>query len=300
MKLAEAVELYLLRESLRLRSGWRPEYRNYGVRGFLKRCRRKSLDRVTQADIEEFADWLQGAQVRGRPYSSSLRSEWLCDLRRFLTWCRSEKLILADLSGWVPRVRIEKKVPHVPSVEEVQRLLAWPPDDTPLGIRRRGFWELAYGTGLRLGELVALDLGDLDLGEGWLVVREAKNGRSRLAPLGETATAAVKAWLEVRPRLWTERAGEALWIGLTGIRLPCAVAVEEMSRASTDLGFRVTMHSLRHAFATHLLQAGAPVRAVQELLGHICVNSTQRYTRVAINDLRSMLSRCHPRGRRVQ
>ncbi len=300
MKLAEAVELYLIQDRLRLRGGWKPDYRNYGLRRFLKRCRRKSLDRVTRVDIDEFASWLQRARVRGRPYSSSVRSEWLGDLRRFLAWCCAQKLVLADLSGWVPSVRVEKRLPRVPSVEEVGRLLSWPPEDTPLGLRRRGLWELAYGTGLRLGELLALDLAALDLGAGWLEVREAKNGRSRLVPLGEASAAAVKAWLEARPCFWTEQAGEALWVGVKGKRLASAVVVEEMSRASRALGFRVTMHALRHAYATHLLRAGAPVRAVQELLGHLCLNSTQRYTRVAVDDLRSMLGRCHPRGRRMQ
>lgn len=293
MKLADAVELY--RMHCRLRGGWKPQYRNTGVRWFLKTCRRKRLDRVTREDVEAFADLVQRARFQGRPYSSVRRSEWLTDLRRFLGWCCSQRLLLADLSGWVPRVQVRHKLPRVPSVEEVRQLLAWPPEDTPLGLRRRGLWELAYGTGLRLGELLALDLSDLDLGEGWLVVREAKNGRSRLAPVGEAAAAAVRAWLEVRPRLWTERAGEALWVGLTGIRLPPSCCVEEIGRASKALGFRVTMHSLRHAYATHLLQAGAPVRVVQELLGHVSIDSTQRYTRVSLIDLRGMLRRHHPR-----
>lgn len=295
MKLIDAAELY--QTHIQLRGGWRPEYRNYGLRRFLKRCRRKILDRVTRQDIEEFAEWLQHARVRGRPYSSSVRSEWLGDLRRFLAWCCSQKLLLADLTGWVPKVRVEQNPPRVPSVEEVRRLLSWPPEDTPLGLRRRGLWELAYGTGLRLGELVALDLGDLDLGGGWLVVRYAKNGHSRWAPVGDTAAAAVRAWLEVRSQLWRERAGEALWVGLTGIRLPHSCAVEEIKRASRALGFRITMHSLRHAYATHLLQAGAPVRAVQELLGHAVLQSTQRYTRVTLTDLRSMVTHCHPRSK---
>lgn len=295
MKLSDAVQLYQVH--YRLRGGRRPEYRNYGLRRFLKRCRRKSLDRLTRVDIEEFADWLQRARVRGRIYSSSVRSEWLGDLRRFLAWCCSQKLLLADLSGWVPKVRIEKNLPRVPSVEEVGRLLAWPPENTPLGLRRRGLWELAYGTGLRLGELLALDLGDVDLGEGWLVVRQAKNGLPRLAPVGEAAASAVRAWLEVRAQLWSERAGEALWVGLTGIRLPSSCAVEEIKRASQALGFRVTMHSLRHAYATHLIQNGAPVRAVQELLGHAVLVSTQRYTRVCLTDLQRMLAHCHQRFR---
>ncbi len=293
MKLLEAVELYLVHFRLRGRS--RPEYRNYGLRRFLRCCRRKSLERVTRVDIEEFAEWMQRARFRGRPYSSAVRSTWLSDLRLFLAWCCSQKLLLTDLSGWVPRVRIQKNLPRVPSVEEVCRLLAWPPENTPLGLRRRGLWELAYGTGLRLGELLALDLADVDLGEGWLVVRQAKNDRSRLTPVGERAAAAVRAWLEVRLQLWSERAGDALWVGLTGVRLPSSCAVEEIKRASQALGFRVTMHSLRHAYATHLIQNGAPVRAVQELLGHAVLVSTQRYTRVTLTDLRGMLRRHHPR-----
>lgn len=293
MKLVDAVELYRIHCQLRARS--RPNYRNYGVRWFLKTCRRKRLERVTREDVEAFAELVERARFKGRPYSTARRSEWLGDLRHFLGWCCSQKLLLADLSGWVPRVQIRHKLPRVPSVEEVNQLLAWPPEDTPLGLRRRGLWELAYGTGLRLGELLALNLSELDLGEGWLVVREAKNGRSRLVPVGEAAAAAVRAWLEVRPRLWTERAGEALWVGLTGIRLPSSCCVEEIDRASKSLGFRVTMHSLRHAYATHLLQAGASVRAVQELLGHVVLQSTQRYTRVTLVDLRGMLRRHHPR-----
>lgn len=293
MKLTEAVELYCTHCRLRGRS--RPQYRNYGLRRLLKCCQRKSIESLTRLDLEMFADSVQNAQFQGRPYSSSMRSEWLNDLRHFLAWCSSQNLVLADLSGLVPRVKIRQRLPQVPSEDEVRQLLAWPPLDTPQGLRTRGLWELAYGTGLRLGELLSLDLADIDLGERWLVVREAKNGHSRLAPLGETAASAVYAWLEVRQQLWTPRAGEALWVGLTGVRLPRSCAAEEINTASRALGFRVTMHALRHAFATHLLQAGAPVRIVQELLGHVALNSTQRYTRVVVTDLRKLL-RHHPRG----
>lgn len=246
--------------------------------------------------METFAAWVQRARLRGRPYAELTRSSWLSDLRRFLAWCRDRGLVLTNPAGWVPEMRQGGRVPRVPSREEVVRLLDAPSPETAVGLRRRGLWELAYGTGLRLGELLALELGDLDLAEGWLVVREAKNGRERLAPVGDTATKAVLAWLEARALLWTPRAGEALWIGEGGSRLARQTAVVELQRVARPLGLRVTMHGLRHAFATHLLRAGAPVRVVQELLGHKDLRSTQLYTRVTLTDLHGMLRRHHPRS----
>ena len=186
------------------------------------------------------------------------------------------------------------------SVEDVRALVEAPEPSTPTGLRDRAILELLYGAGLRISELVGLDVDDVDLDEGtsgsW-----ARAARSGTCPLGRYAREAVSAYLtRARPALATVRTRGALFLNVRGGRLTrqsCArILGDAASRAGIDR--RVTPHDLRHSFATHLLEGGADVRVVQELLGHASVATTQIYTLVTKEHLREVYYSSHPRARR--
>ncbi len=165
-------------------------------------------------------------------------------------------------------------------------------------LRDRAALEVLYGAGLRVGELCGLDLEDVDLDAGWVRVR-GKGGRERLAPLGEPAADALGEWLCAgRPRLWRSAAGPAVFCNARGGRLSqrSVRTLVGVRAAAVGAGVRTTPHTLRHSFATHLLDGGADLRVVQELLGHARLATTQIYTHLTAERMRSAYARAHPRA----
>lgn len=223
---------------------------------------------------------------------------------RYLRFLVGERLLLADPSAALVIAPPPRSLPRrVLNESQVRRLLE-ATDTTPLGIRARAILELLYSSGLRRAEVAALDLQDLDLTGGTVLVRRGKGGKGRVVPLGATAARALLRYIEdVRP-LWLESAATtALFLAASG----CGRAGQRLSTssiwltvrhaaASSGLG-RVATHALRHAVATHLVRAGADVRHVQEILGHSKVETTEIYTHVAVRDLARAHARSHPRGR---
>ncbi len=195
--------------------------------------------------------------------------------------------------------RQDKKLPHFLSEEDLIRLLEAPPADTPLGLRDRAILDTLYSAGLRVSELTGLDLDDLDLDAGLARVR-GKGKRERLAVLGPQALAALKHWLEVRetvaggPRA---RGRAAVFLNKNGTRLTSRSVGRMLEKylAAAGLDPRTSPHTLRHSFATHLLDRGADIRGVQELLGHRSLATTQVYTHVTTNRLRDSYHKAHPR-----
>ena len=194
--------------------------------------------------------------------------------------------------------RTGRPLPHFLTVADVGRLLDTPGDD-PLGRRDRAIFETLYSAGLRVSELVGLDVADCDLGDGVVVVR-GKGKKERLALLGEPAADAVRAWLPDRQRIQAEygQTSPAVFVHRRGGRLSTRsvgrLFVKHLRRAGLDP--RTTPHTLRHSFATHLLDAGADLRGVQELLGHKSLATTQVYTHVTAQRLREAYRKAHPRA----
>ena len=185
-------------------------------------------------------------------------------------------------------------------MDDVRRLLEAPEESSPNGVRDRAILELLYGSGLRISELTGMDVDDLDLEEGSLRVL-GKGGKEREVPLGSFAHEAVGAYLtRGRPALATGVSRGALFLNARGGRLSrqsCARLLGQYVRVA-GIDRRVTLHTLRHSFATHLLEGGADVRVVQELLGHASVATTQIYTLVTARHLREVYEESHPRARR--
>jgi integrase/recombinase XerD len=236
----------------------------------------------------------------GQPYAATSVVRSLSAVRSFHRFMVREGVLEADATRSVVRPRLPRTLPHPVPVDEIQRLLDAPDPATTTGVRDRAILELLYGAGLRISELVGLDVDDVDLDEGAVRVM-GKGRKEREVPVGRFACDAVAAYLTAaRPSLVGPKTRGALFLNTRGGRLTrqsCDRILKTYARAA-GLDRRITLHSLRHSFATHLLEGGADVRVVQELLGHASVATTQIYTLVTREHLREVYYTTHPRARR--
>ena len=204
-----------------------------------------------------------------------------------------------DPSGRLRPPKAPRRLPKALTIDQVESLLGAPSVEDPLGIRDRALLELLYATGARVSEAVGLDVDDLAHGD---VLRlRGKGSKERIVPIGSFARAAVDAYLtRVRPGLAVKgRASARLFLGARGAPLSrqSAWLVIRAAAENAHITAEVSPHTLRHSFATHLLQGGADVRVVQELLGHASVATTQIYTHVSVDTLRDIYATSHPRAR---
>jgi integrase/recombinase XerD len=219
-------------------------------------------------------------------------------LRHFFAQLKREGLLQQDLSTALDLPRLDRLLPEMLREDEVERLLEAPVSSTPLGLRDRALLEVLYASGLRAGEIVALRLENF-LREEKLLRVIGKGNRERLVPVGEKAIAALEAWLtRGRPQLVRATTGGEIFLGDHGRRLT-STRVWQIVRAMAQLaGLQkpIWPHLLRHSFATHLLSRGADLRAIQEMLGHASLATTQVYTHVDQARLRQIHRNFHPRA----
>lgn len=269
---------------------------------FLRRRGVKNAGRASEADVAGFVAHLSRAKRGGGgTYRTSSVVRALSSVRSLHRFLLREGAAKRDPSGAVVRPRLPRSLPRPISVDEILRLLAAPVEGTSPGLRTRAVLETLYGAGLRVSELVGLDVDDLDLDDGYVRVM-GKGGKEREVPLGRHAVKALEAYLRRgRPALATSRSRSALFLNQRGGRLTrqgCAKLLAEHTKRA-GIRRRVTPHTLRHSFATHMLEGGADVRVVQELLGHASVATTQVYTLVTREHLREVYLAAHPRARRA-
>lgn len=285
---------------------------------FLARSRGVKRTTLGGGDVTTTAirDFLGELHRRGNSRASAARR--VSALRTFARYLRREQVIEDDPTALVGTPTLEKKVPAHLSEDEVARLLQTPDGESPLGRRDRAILELFYASGLRLSELVGLDLEDVDLG-GRMVRVLGKGRKERIVPFNRSAASALRAYLAGREALvaaapTTRGAGrlgsrpvrravraerrDPLFVNYRGGRLT-ARSVHRLVRryvALCSTRFGISPHALRHSFATHLLQRGADLRAIQELLGHVRLSTTQRYTHVNVAQLMDVYKKAHPRA----
>ncbi len=258
----------------------------------------KCASQIDSALVTSFVAHLRGGDGGARLAESSV-GRTVVSVRRFHAFAVSEGIVDHDPAGQVNPPRPPDRLPEGLSVAEVQALLVAPDPHTPAGIRDRAVLELLYGTGCRVSELTGSDVDDLDLSHRVLTVM-GKGRKQRLIPVGRHAIAACEAYLiRVRPSLAAKgQATPALFLNPRGGRLSRQSVWAILQRAAATAHLTdVHPHTLRHSFATHLLEGGADIRVVQELLGHASVTTTQIYTRVTIDHLREVYLTAHPRGR---
>lgn len=254
---------------------------------------------VTPEDLEAFVAWLRGRpSASGAPYATSSVARIVVAVRGFHRFLGREGLTDADVSAGLGTPRSPRSLPKALSVADVARLLAAPIGDEPLPRRDRALLELLYGAGLRISETTELDLDDLDPSDRLVRVR-GKGDKERVVPYGEVAAHALDAWL-VGGRPALAPTTPALFLNARGGRLTRQGAWKVVTAHAIRVGLsdEVSPHTLRHSFATHLVDGGADVRAVQELLGHASVTTTQIYTLVSRSALREVYERAHPRAHR--
>jgi integrase/recombinase XerC len=220
--------------------------------------------------------------------------------RGWFRWLARHRGFRANPVLGIRAPKASRPLPKALSVEAAQRLLDVQKDAAPPALRDRAMFELLYSSGLRLAELVALDVADgrLDLRQGEVTVT-GKGAKTRTVPVGAKAREALQAWLGVRSQL-AHPAEKALFIGARGKRISPAVVGARLAawaRAS-GLGERVHPHMLRHSFASHLLQSSQDLRAVQEMLGHASISTTQVYTHLDFQALAKVYDAAHPRARK--
>ncbi len=217
--------------------------------------------------------------------------------RRFYTWLGRQGRVHANPCSGLRAPKGPRRLPHTLTPDLLTRLLDARTAQDPMTLRDRAMFELMYSSGLRLAELVGLDVQDLDMREG--EVRLTGKGRkTRLVPVGSRALAALRAWLAVRqPRHPDEG---ALFLGARGGRVSPRVVQARLKRLARQLGIgeRVHPHALRHSFASHVLQSSGDLRAVQEMLGHASLSTTQVYTHLDFQHLAQVYDRAHPRARK--
>jgi integrase/recombinase XerD len=236
----------------------------------------------------------------GELYRPSSIARMVSAVRSFHRFLLREGVTDRDPTVGIVPPKLPRSLPRPLSVDDVGRLLESPPEAELVGLRDRAILELLYGAGLRISELTGLDVDDVDLEEGSVRVL-GKGGKERDVPVGRFAREAVAAYLSrARPSFATAKSRAALFLNQRGGRLTRQGCSQLLAKAVKAAGItrRVTPHTLRHSFATHLLEGGADVRVVQELLGHASVATTQIYTLVTKEHLREVYFTAHPRARR--
>jgi integrase/recombinase XerD len=252
---------------------------------------------VKPADVSEFLAQLATGNGGPACTASTIHRKAAC-LRSFYKHLRREELISEDPTAALTAPRRARKLPHVLNYAEVQQLLNSPRGSEPTALRDRALLEVMYACGLRASETIGLELSEVDLQRGFLRAH-GKGSKERLVPLGSKAVAAINSYLRGgRPQLIGQREESKLFVNFRGgalTRQGLYKIVQKHARAA-GLGGKMSPHTLRHSFATHLLAGGCDLRAVQEMLGHADVSTTQMYTHLSGDQLKEAYFRAHPRA----
>ena len=259
-------------------------------------CGESGLDDWKRLNGLELTRYLAGRHGAGLSPRSLARA--LAAIRAFVRWGLKQGVFERDPTVTVRPPKIRRKLPATLDVDEAARLMIPTTDDSPEARRDRALMELLYSSGLRLAEVASLDLTDLDLAEG-LVRVTGKGSKTRIVPVGSKAREAIRDWLKARATLAPPEE-QAVFTSRRGTRLARRSIEARISHWAKKLGFdrRVYPHLLRHAFATHMLESSGDLRAVQELLGHASLATTQIYTHLDFQHLARTYDKAHPRAQR--
>lgn len=269
------------------------------VEGLLRHAADDGATTLADVDLAELRSWLTELSERGLARATLARRG--AAARAFFAWARTTGRVADDPAARLASPRVPRTLPTVLAVDAATRLLDVArdaaEDGTPARLREWAAAELLYGAGVRVGELAGVDVDDVDLGQRTVRVL-GKGDKERVVPFGVPAARAVRRWLDVgRPPLVTERSGAALLVGDRGGRWGQRQVREAVHRLAALAGVDdVAPHDLRHSAATHLLAGGSDLRSVQEILGHSSLATTQRYTHVTAERLRSSFEQAFPRA----
>ena len=257
---------------------------------FLARCDRAAIEAEVQ-DVEDYLAERRVSRIDPRTLAKTASA-----IRAFYAFLVLEGTMEANPARLVDPQRSSMRIPRYLPAEDIEKLLDACDPAEPLGIRDRALFELVYSCGLRVSEAAALTVDRVSLGEAVLRVL-GKGSRERMVPLGERAVREIRKYLtEVRPSLCSRRPADELFLGRGGKKLSRKTVWKTFKRLALAAGLEGKVHTLRHSFATHMLQGGADLRSVQELLGHADIGTTQIYTHVSNEMLKRTHAEFHPRG----
>ena len=301
MRIPVAASAYLTSVAVRRGSPALLEQSRRALALFRASSRGRDIRRIEEAHLVAFArDLAARTTPHGRPLSLASRGIYIQRVKSFFAFLAKAGVLLRDPAADLTLPQAAPLPRLVLSEAQAERLVTAPSSLTKTGRRDRAILESLYGTGIRRGECVRLDVADVDLAQGALLVRQGKGGRDRCVPLPKRALLALSEYLrDVRPVLACGMAEPALFLtAWKGRRLAESALVALLRTHAKAAGLeRIHLHALRHTCATHLIKGGASVRHVQAILGHASLTTTARYTAVAIADLRAVFARCHPRER---
>lgn len=251
----------------------------------------KEIETVDHLSLRRFL-----AELRAKNYAKRTVARKLASLRSFFRFLFREGHIKKNPITAVLTPKLDKKLPLFLDTARIDRLLSTPTDRNIAGLRDRALLETLYSTGIRVSELVGLDLGDIDFISGVIKVL-GKGSKERIVPIGEPALGAIRKYIDKRMGYKTEDK-DAVFLNKSGGRLTDRSVRRALDKHIKTCGIieKISPHSLRHSFATHLLNRGADLRSVQELLGHMNLSTTQIYTHVTMERLKSVYDKAHPRA----
>ena len=268
--------------------------------GFLTQDKKREIPEVSQIDHLTIREWLSSLHTAQKRKSSIARK--LAALRTFFQFLVREGVLELNPAKLVSTPKLEKKLPKHLSIEEAVRFIESPDQETDLGKRDRAMLELMYATGVRVAELTTLNLSDVDF-QNQLIRVTGKRRKQRIVPFGDPAGEAIRDYLTVRDKFLfnapiSKRDDEVLFLNYQGTRITTRSVgrmVEKYIRICAGM-HNISPHALRHSFATHLLDSGADLRDIQELLGHARLSTTQVYTHVSMEKLIEVYDKAHPKA----
>lgn len=256
----------------------------------------KGVTEIGESARSHIISYLVILQKKGRATATLSRN--LASIRAFYQFLVRDRHLEHDPSVHLETPKIEKRLPKVLSLEEVETLLEGPELSQPSGLRDKAMLELLYATGIRVSELVSLNMGDINLDMGFLKCM-GKGSKERMIPLGNIAITVIRNYIETaRPRLLKAGGEYALFVNHLGKRMTRQGFWKIIKKYAQQSGITadITPHTLRHSFATHLLENGADLRSVQEMLGHADISTTQIYTHVTRTRIKDVYAKTHPRA----
>ncbi len=290
--LSSAIVEFLVSLSARHYSPATVDTYTFDLRHLLERVGEVAPSSLNSHDIRRALAGLHGQGLKAKTLARTL-SAW----RSFFNFLARQNVLQANPCLGLRPPKSEKKLPNAPSVDAMAHLLEAVPDGV-WAVRDQAMFELMYSAGLRRAELIGLNIAGLDLSGGEVTVT-GKGSRTRVVPVGKPALEAVRNWLVLRPNV-ARGDTEALFVGVRGARISPTVLAQALKQLALRQGITAHMHphALRHAFATHVLQSSGDLRAVQEMLGHASLSTTQIYTHLDFQHLSQVYDQAHPRAKK--